>query len=59
VRNLPEVKPRTLLLGVSSSDIPLQEASSSSKPTVVPEVGGLQLAKEALSGDARWKLRKT
>jgi hypothetical protein len=30
VRNLPEVKPRTPLLGVSSTDTPLQGASTAS-----------------------------
>jgi hypothetical protein len=33
MRNLSEVKPRTPLLGVSSTDIPLKGASSSSTPT--------------------------
>jgi hypothetical protein len=32
VKNLPKITSRTLLSGVSSSDIPLQEASSSSAP---------------------------
>jgi hypothetical protein len=65
VRNLPEVKPRTLLLGVSSTDIPLQGASSSSIPTVrglghlVSGVGELRLTKKALSGCARQRLKKT
>jgi hypothetical protein len=59
VRNLPDVKPRTPLLGVSSSDIPLQGASSFCTPTaredlghLVSGVGGLRL-EEALSGN--WK----
>jgi hypothetical protein len=54
VRYLPEVKPKTPLLGVSSS-----------KPTVgeglghlVSRVGGLHLAKKALPGCARWKLKR-
>jgi hypothetical protein len=66
VRNLPEDKPRTPLLGVSSSDIPLQGASTSSIPTaredlghLVSGVGGLRLAKKALSASARRKLKKT
>jgi hypothetical protein len=52
VRNLPEVKPSTPLLGVSSTDIPLQGASSSSIPTVrglghlVSGVDGRHLAKK-------------
>jgi hypothetical protein len=65
VRNLPEVKPRTPLLGVSSTDTPLQGASTSSIPTVgerlghlVSGVGGLHLAKTVMSGCARWKLKK-
>jgi hypothetical protein len=33
VRNLPEVKPRTLLLGVSCTDTPLRGASTYSIPT--------------------------
>jgi hypothetical protein len=65
VKNLPEVKPKTPLLGVSTTDIPLHGASTSSKPTVgeglghlVSRVGGLRLAKKALSGCARRKLKK-
>jgi hypothetical protein len=65
VINLPEVKPRIPLLGVSSSDIPLQGASSYSNAIVredlghlVSEVGGISLAKKALSGAARWKPNK-
>jgi hypothetical protein len=65
VRHLPEVKPKTPLFGVSSTDIPLQGASTSSKPTVgeglghlVSRVGGLRLAKKALSRCARRKLKK-
>jgi hypothetical protein len=65
VRNLPEVKLRTPLLGISSTATPLQGASSSSIPTagegpghLVPRVGGLCLAKKALSGCARHKLKK-
>jgi hypothetical protein len=64
VRNLPDVKPKIHLLGVSSTDIPLQTASTSSKPTVgegqenlVSRVGGLRLEKKALSGCARRKLK--
>jgi hypothetical protein len=52
-------------LGVSSTDIPLQGASTSSTPTageavghIVSGVGGLRLAKKALSGCARRKLKK-
>jgi hypothetical protein len=64
VRNLPEVKPKVPLLGVSRTNIPLQGASISSKPIVegqghlVSKVGGPRLAKKALSGCARWKLKK-
>lgn len=65
VRNLPEVKPSTPLLGVSSTDTPLQGASSSSTPTegeglehLASGAGGLRLAKKALSGCARRKLKK-
>jgi hypothetical protein len=64
VRNLPEVKPRTLLLGVSCTDTPLQGASTSSIPTkgdprhLVSGVGGLHLAKKVLSGCDRWKLKR-
>jgi hypothetical protein len=53
VRNLPEVKPRTLLLEVSSTDNQLQGASTSSIPTaeevlehLVSGAGGLHLAKK-------------
>jgi hypothetical protein len=65
VRNLPEIKPRTPLLGVSSTDIPLQGASSSDIPTAGESLGhlvfgvrGLHLAKKALSGCSRWRLKK-
>jgi hypothetical protein len=65
VRNLLQVKPRTPLLGVSSSGIPLQGASSSSTPTaredlghLVSGVGGIRLGKKTLSGCARQKLKK-
>jgi hypothetical protein len=65
VRNLPEVKPKTPLLGVSSSDIPLQGACSSRIPTIreglghiVSGVVGLRLAKKALSGSGGRKLKK-
>jgi hypothetical protein len=65
VRNLPEVKPGTSLLGVSGTDIPVQRASISGLPAaggepghLVSGVGGLRLAKKALSGYARRKLKK-
>jgi hypothetical protein len=65
VRNPPEVKPRTLLLEVSSTDTPLQGASIASIPTageglghLVSGVGGLCLVKKALSGCTRRKLKK-
>jgi hypothetical protein len=60
VRNLSEVKTKTTLYGVSSTDIPLQGAITSSTPTagevlghIVSVVGGLCLAKKAVSGSAR------
>ena len=59
VHNIPEAKPKTLL-GVSSTDIPLQGASTSSIPAagerlghLVSGVGGQHLAKKALSGCTR------
>jgi hypothetical protein len=64
VRNLLEVKPRTPLLGVNSTDIPLQGASTSSIPTageclghLVSVVGGHLLTMKSLSGCARRKLK--
>jgi hypothetical protein len=64
-RNLSDVKPGTLLLGVSNTDTPLQEASISNIFTVgeglghlLSGVGGLHLAKKALSECARRKLKK-
>jgi hypothetical protein len=42
VRNLPEVKTKTPLLGVSTADIPLQGANTSSKPTVGEGLGRLE-----------------
>jgi hypothetical protein len=65
VRNLPEEKPGTSLLGVSGTDTPLQGASISGLPAVeeelghlVSRVGGLRQVKKALSGCARQKLKK-
>jgi hypothetical protein len=65
VRNLPEVKPWASLLGVSDTDTPLQGASISGLPAaggesghLVSGVGGIHLAKKALSGFARRKLKK-
>jgi hypothetical protein len=64
VRNLPEVKPGTSLLGVSNTDIPLLGASISGLPAagevghLVSGVGRIRLAKKALSGCARRKLKK-
>jgi hypothetical protein len=65
VRNLTNVKLMTLPLGVSTTDTPLQGASSSSIPTageglghLVSGVGGFHLAKKALPGCARRKLKK-
>jgi hypothetical protein len=57
VRNLPEVKPRTPLLGVNNTDSSLQGATRSTS-SLVSEVGGLRLAKKALSRCARRKLKK-
>jgi hypothetical protein len=65
VRNLPEVKPKIPLLGVSSTDIPLQGASTYSKPTggslghLLSRVGALRLAKKALSRCTRRRLKKS
>jgi hypothetical protein len=65
VRYLPEVKPKIPLMGVSHTDIPPQGASASSKPAAgegqghsVSQTGGPRLAKKALSGCARRKLKK-
>jgi hypothetical protein len=64
VRSLPKVKLRTPLLGISITDTPMKGASSSSIPTagglghLVSGVGGLHLAKKALSVCARWKLKR-
>jgi hypothetical protein len=65
VRNLSKVRSETTLLGVSRTDTPLQGASTSSIPTAgeglghtVSEVGELRLAKKALSGCAKRKLKK-
>jgi hypothetical protein len=65
VRNLPEVKPGTSLLGVSDTDTPLQGASISGLPAaggepghLVSTVGGIHLAKKALSGCTGRKLKK-
>jgi hypothetical protein len=65
LRNLPEVKPETSLLGVSDTDTPLQGASISGIPAaggepghLVSGVGGIRLAKKASSGCARRKMKK-
>jgi hypothetical protein len=65
VRYLPEVKPKIPLMGVSHTDIPPQEASTSSKSAAgegqgqsVSQTGGPRLAKKALFGYARQKLKK-
>jgi hypothetical protein len=64
VRNLSEVKTKTTLLEVSGTDIPLQGASTSRTPTagglghIVSGLGGHRLAKKALSGCARRKLKE-
>jgi hypothetical protein len=65
VRHPLEVKTKIPLMRVSHTDIPPQGASTSSKPTVgegqghlVSQTGGPRLAKKALSGCARRKLKK-
>jgi hypothetical protein len=65
VRNLPEVKTGTSLSGESVTLTPLQGASISGllaaggEPGhLVSVVGGIRLVKKALSGCARWKLKK-
>jgi hypothetical protein len=65
VRNLPEVKPGTSLLGASGINTPLHGAGSSGIPAaggdqecLVPGIGERRLAKKALSGCARRKLEK-
>jgi hypothetical protein len=65
MRNLPEVKPETSLLGVSDTDTPLQGTSISGLPAaggepghLVSGAGGIRLEKKALSGCARRKLKK-
>jgi hypothetical protein len=64
VRHLPKVNPKNPLLGVSRTDTSLQEASTSNRPTaegqghLVSQAGGTRLAKKALSGYARRKLKK-
>jgi hypothetical protein len=64
VKNLPEVKPGTSLLGASDTGTPLQGASISGLPAagelgyLVSRIGGIHLAKRALSGCTRWKLIK-
>jgi hypothetical protein len=64
VRNLPEVRPGTSLMGVSYADIPLQGAGTASLPAVGGEpghlitgVGGSCSARKALSECARRKLK--
>jgi hypothetical protein len=65
VRNRPEVEPGTSLLGASGIDTTIQGADSTGIPAVggdqkslVPSIGGFHLAKKALSGCARRKLKK-
>jgi hypothetical protein len=65
VKNLPNIIPRTLLSGVSSSDIPLQGASSYSTDAEgdglrhpASGVARLHLSRTELSGCGRWKLKK-
>jgi hypothetical protein len=65
VRNLPEVEPGTSLLGASGIDTTIQGVGSTGIPAVgraqgslLPSIGGFLLAKKALSGCARRKLKK-
>jgi hypothetical protein len=65
VRNMPKVKPGTSLLGVSGTDTPQQGTSIAGLPAVggelghlVSGIGGIRLAKKALSGCARRKVKK-
>jgi hypothetical protein len=65
VRNLPDVVPGTTLLGAGGINTPIQGAGSTGIPvaggdqgSLVPKIGGLRLAKKALSGCARRKLKK-
>jgi hypothetical protein len=64
VRNLPEVEPGTSLLGASGIDTPIQGAGSGipavgrDQGSLVPSIGRFRLAKKALSGCARQKLKK-
>jgi hypothetical protein len=65
VKNLPQAKTKTTLLGVSNTETPLQGASTSSTPTAgealghtVSGVGGFRLAKKALSGCAKRKQKR-
>jgi hypothetical protein len=65
LRNLPDVTSRTVLLGVSSSDTPMQGASSLSIPAqgeglrhLASGTGRLHLSRTEPSGCARQKLKK-
>jgi hypothetical protein len=65
VQNLTKAQLKPPLLGVSSTDTPLQGAGSSSKPAageglahLLSGIGGPRLAKKALSGFAKRKLKK-
>jgi hypothetical protein len=65
MRNLPEVTSRTSLLGLNSSDTPVQRASSSSTPAegkglrhLSSGMGRLHLAKTKLPDCTRRKLKK-
>jgi hypothetical protein len=65
VRNLPEVEQGTSLSGASIINTPLQGAGRTGIPaagrdqgSLVPRIGELRLAKKALSGCARRKLKK-
>jgi hypothetical protein len=63
--NLPEAQQKSPLLRISSTDIPLKGADFPSKPAagegaghLFPRVSGPRLAKKALSGCAKRKLKK-
>jgi hypothetical protein len=64
VRNLPEVKPGTSLMGASVADVPLQGAGTANLPAIGRELEHLVtgvgpcLAKKALCGCARRKLKQ-
>jgi hypothetical protein len=56
VRNMPKVKPKISLLGVCSTDTPLQGASTSSIPTVGEGLGHLVSRVQYVDSVGRRKL---